>query len=80
MEQRIPATVLKTVPYDQMVRNLFKDMGSKEASFLHAAIGISGETAELLVANSIENIVEELGTWSSTWRRATKCLAGAALH
>lgn len=61
MEQRIPATVLKTVPYDQMVRNLFKDMGSKEASFLHAAIGISGETAELLVANSIENIVEELG-------------------
>lgn len=60
-EQRIPATVLRTVPYDQMVTNLFKPMGSREASLLHAAIGISGETAELLVADSIENIVEELG-------------------
>lgn len=60
-EQRIPATVLRTVPYDQMVANLFKLMGSREASLLHAAIGISGETAELLVADSIENIVEELG-------------------
>lgn len=60
-EQRIPATVLRTVPYDQMVTNLFKHMGSREASLLHAAIGISGETAELLVADSIENIVEELG-------------------
>lgn len=60
-EQRVPATVLRTVPYDQMVANLFKHMGSREASLLHAAIGISGETAELLVADSIENIVEELG-------------------
>lgn len=60
-EQRIPARVLRTVSYDQMVRNLFKPMGSKEASFLHAAIGISGECGELLVASSIENIVEELG-------------------
>ena len=55
-EQRIPATVLRTVPYDQMVANLFKHMGSREASLLHAAIGISGETAELLVADSIENM------------------------
>lgn len=60
-EQRIHATVLRTVPYDQMVANLFKHMGSREASLLHAAIGISGECGELLVASSIENIVEELG-------------------
>ena len=37
-EQRIPATVLRTVPYDQMVTNLFKHMGSREASLLHAAV------------------------------------------
>ena len=60
-EQRVPATVLRTVPYDQMVANLFKHMGSREASLLHAAIGISGEAVELSVADSIENIVEELG-------------------
>lgn len=60
-KQRIPATVLRTVPYDHMVDNLFKHMGSREASLLHAAVGISSETAELLVADSIENIVEELG-------------------
>ena len=60
-EQRIPAIVLRTVPYGQMVAALFKRMGSREASLLHAAIGISSETAELLVADSIENIVEELG-------------------
>ncbi len=60
-DQRIAATVLQTIPYPQMVSNLFKLMGSTEASFLHAAIGISGEAAELLTASSIDNIVEELG-------------------
>lgn len=60
-QQRIPARTLVAVPYDQMVRNLFKPMGSDAATRLHAAIGISGESSELLLASSIENIVEELG-------------------
>lgn len=52
--QRISVTVLRTVPYDQMVANLFKRMGSREASLLHAAVGLSGETAELLAADKAD--------------------------
>lgn len=59
--QQIPTRTLVAVPYGQMVSNLFKPMGSQAATVLHAAVGIAGEVAELLVANSIENIVEEMG-------------------
>lgn len=58
---QIPIRTLVAVPYDQMVRNLFKPMDTQAATVLHAAVGISGEVAELLVATSIENIVEEMG-------------------
>ncbi len=59
--QQIPTKTLVLVPYDQMVRNLFKPMDTQAATVLHAAVGIAGEVAELLVANSIENLVEEMG-------------------
>lgn len=59
--QQIPTRTLVLVPYDQMVRNLFKPMDTQAATVLHAAVGIAGEVAELLVANSIENLVEEMG-------------------
>lgn len=49
------------VTYSQMVRNLFKKMGNREASTLHAIMSLSSEIAELLVTDSIEEIVEELG-------------------
>lgn len=58
---QIPARTLVAVPYDQMVRNLFKPMGTQAATVLHAAVGIAGEVAELLVARSIEELVEEMG-------------------
>lgn len=58
---QIPTKTLVLVPYDQMVRNLFKPMGTQAATVLHAAVGIAGEVAELLVAGSIENLVEEMG-------------------
>ncbi len=61
MTERIPARTLVLVRYDQMVRNLFKPMPTESATRLHAAVGIAGEAAELILANSIENIVEELG-------------------
>jgi hypothetical protein len=48
-------------PYHQMVRDLVKPMGSFQADVLHAAVGISGECAELAVARSINDIVLELG-------------------
>lgn len=55
-------TVLVTVPFEQMVKNLFKTMGDTPSSLMHAAIGISGEvSSELMRADSIENIVEECG-------------------
>lgn len=59
--QQIPTKTLVLVPYGQMVRNLFKPMDTQAATVLHAAVGIAGEVAELLVANSIENLVEEMG-------------------
>lgn len=59
--QQIPTRTLVAVPYDQMVRNLFKPMETEAATVLHAAVGIAGEVAELLVARSIEDIVEEMG-------------------
>lgn len=59
--QQIPTKTLVLVPYYQMVRNLFKPMDTQAATVLHAAVGIAGEVAELLVANSIENLVEEMG-------------------
>lgn len=52
---------LVAVPYGQMVRNLFKPMGSLAATALHAAVGIAGEAAELASARTIEEVVEELG-------------------
>lgn len=61
MGNSIPTRTLVAVPYDQMVRNLFKPMGNQVTSVLHAAVGIAGEVAELAVANSIENVVEEMG-------------------
>lgn len=61
MGNTIPTRTLVAVPYDQMVRNLFKPMESAAATVLHAAVGIAGESAELIVANSIENVVEEMG-------------------
>lgn len=61
MDKRIPARTLVVVPYDQMIRNLFKTMDSPATTRIHAAVGISGEAAELIIASSIENIVEELG-------------------
>lgn len=47
--------------YKDMVFRLFKTQGAVETDIMHAAIGISGEVAELLAATSRENAVEELG-------------------
>lgn len=48
-------------PYPDMVRSLFKPMGTTAATALHAAVGIAGEASELALANSIEDVVLELG-------------------
>jgi hypothetical protein len=53
--------VLYARPYPDMVSSLQKKMGSQGADVLHAAVGICGEAAELAVARSVEDIVEELG-------------------
>lgn len=50
--------------YPRMVADLFKMMPSAVESFLHAAIGISGETGELVEAvlnDDLPNVTEEFG-------------------
>jgi hypothetical protein len=60
MGSSIDSRVLVAVPYDQMVRNLFKHV-SPGTDPLHAAVGICGEAGELVLAESIEDVVLELG-------------------
>ena len=49
-------------PYELMVQRLFKTMPEiLHASAMHAAIGISGEAAELLGANGRKHLLEECG-------------------
>lgn len=55
------ATASGLVSYRQMVKNLFKTMGSQEATVMHAAIGLSGEVAELTAARDRDEVVEEVG-------------------
>lgn len=59
------------IPYSQMVKNLFAKMDSETLELLHAAVGISGESGELLDAVKkhwaygkeldVQNVMEELG-------------------
>jgi len=48
-------------PFEQMIHRLFKQMDTPVATLLHASIGMSGEAAELLNADSGKNIIEECG-------------------
>jgi hypothetical protein len=47
--------------YSVMIRQLFKPMATVNDQLMHAAIGVSGEVAELFSLNSWKNIVEECG-------------------
>lgn len=59
------------IPYSQMVRNLFKEMGTPEATLMHAGVGVAGEAGELIDAIKkawvygkkldAANLLEELG-------------------
>src|SRR3546814_6183963 len=59
------------IPYSQMVQKLFKEMGSPEATLMHAGIGVDGEAGDLIDAikkkwvynKEIDaaNLLEELG-------------------
>lgn len=62
------------LPFPQMVENLFKALGTDEATLMHATVGMSGEAAELLAGlrehyrnpannETLDNLVEELGDW-----------------
>lgn len=55
--------MLEKIPFDQMVAKLFKKdtMNPAGQSLMHAAIGISGEIAELYSCNNRLNLLEELG-------------------
>lgn len=53
----------RAVPYDHMVRTLQKPLGSQELDFLHAAVGMSTEVAELVGSDSTKNLKEELGDY-----------------
>ena len=58
-------------PYPVFVNNLFKEMGSPEASLVHAAMGFAGEAGEAMDISKkswvygkqldAENLLEELG-------------------
>lgn len=57
-------TISNGETYPQMVARLFKVMPTFEASCIHAAVGITGEVAELTLAalkGDEANILEELG-------------------
>lgn len=50
--------------FPEMVKRLFKEMGTPAATLIHAAVGITGEVAELknaILNKDQENIPEELG-------------------
>lgn len=53
--------VLKALPYAVMVSNLFKAGASQAEELMHAAIGMSGESAEFAAADGLQNAIEELG-------------------
>jgi len=69
MTQVTQGNIRQEETYSEMVRRLFKPMGSEAADYLHCAIGITGEGLEVLSAytgmdsNEIdrENVLEELG-------------------
>lgn len=70
--------------HEQLVIDLFKDMGSHSANLMHAVVGISGESGELLDAVKkhwaynkpldMENIIEELGDIEFYMRALRKLL------
>lgn len=51
----------QNIPYEQMVRNLFKPMEKPSDMLIHACIGIAGEAIELVNADDVNNFVEEAG-------------------
>lgn len=58
-----PAQARVAVPFDTMVKNLFKTEGYyvEHQTLVHAAIGVLGETVELFAATERTNAVEEMG-------------------
>jgi phosphoribosyl-ATP pyrophosphohydrolase len=59
-----PIVIPPAHQYEQMINDLFKDMGTPAATRIHAALGISGEAGELIMADLNEdrdNVIEEAG-------------------
>lgn len=65
MDQKfIPADLKLIVPYGDMVAQLFKvgkDLGNFAGNAMHAAIGMTGEAGELLLAKNRVDLLLELG-------------------
>lgn len=62
MEMKMAQSSQRVYPsYDVMIQQLFKPMATVQDQIMHAAIGISGEVAELLTADSMTNVIEECG-------------------
>lgn len=54
----------RAIQYPTMVKDLFKDMGTRSATSIHAVIGVLGEVGELVPASirgDFSNAVEESG-------------------
>jgi NTP pyrophosphatase (non-canonical NTP hydrolase) len=54
----------RAVMYEEMVRDLFKNMGARSTNAIHASLGITGEVGELipaLILKDFDNLVEESG-------------------
>lgn len=59
-----PTAAKPPVVFEDMVSKLFKRSATLEADLMHAAVGMSGESTELIVAyykNDKVNLLEELG-------------------
>lgn len=70
-------TITPRMSYPAMIARLFKkdDFNTKAQDLMHAAVGIAGETVEIMFATTPENIVEEFGDLEFYTEAAVQSLA-----
>lgn len=70
-------TIQPRMSYAAMIATLFKkdDFNTAAQDLMHAAIGVAGETVELMFSTSPENVVEEFGDLEFYVEAAVQSLA-----
>jgi hypothetical protein len=66
---------MNLTPYGEFVKSRAKKLPTLVEDFLHMAVGMSGEAAELLEADTLENVKEELGDFCFYWEGARQAFS-----